>query len=48
MDPWIIFFMVTVMLVNFRDNILEVENDRTELLFPSKPPSQPNRNRRHS
>ena len=28
MDPWIIFFMVTVMLVNFRDNILEVENDR--------------------
>jgi len=32
MDPWIIFFMVTVMLVNFRDNILEVENDRIELL----------------
>jgi len=31
-DPWIIFFMVTVMLVNFRDNILEVECDRAELL----------------
>ena len=31
-DPWIIFFMVTVMLVNFRDTILEVGNDRAELL----------------
>ena len=31
-DPWIIFFIVTVMLVNFRDNILEVGNDRDELL----------------
>jgi len=31
-DPWIIFFMVTVMLVNFRDNILEVGSDREELL----------------
>ena len=31
-DPWIIFFMVTVMLVNFRDNIIEVVDDREELL----------------
>lgn len=31
-DPWIIFFFVTVMLVNFRDNILEVGADREELL----------------
>ena len=31
-DPWIIFFIVTVMLVNFRDNILEVGSDRDELL----------------
>ena len=31
-DPWIIFFIVTVMLVNFRDNILEVGSDREELL----------------
>jgi len=31
-DPWIIFFMVTVMLVNFRDAILEVVEDRDELL----------------
>ena len=31
-DPWVIFFIVTVMLVNFRDNILEVGNDREELL----------------
>ena len=31
-DPWIIFFIVIVMLVNFRDNILEVGNDREELL----------------
>ena len=27
-DPWIIFFMVTVMLVNFRENIMEVSGDR--------------------
>jgi len=31
-DPWSMFFMVTVMLVNCRDTILEVEKDRTELL----------------
>ena len=31
-DPWIIFFMVTVMLVNFREAILEVVEDREELL----------------
>ena len=31
-DPWIIFFMVTVMLVNFRDNIIEVVDDKEELL----------------
>ena len=31
-DPWIIFFIVTVMLVNFRDTILEVGGDRAELL----------------
>ena len=31
-DPWIIFFIVIVMLVNFRDNILEVGSDREELL----------------
>lgn len=31
-DPWIIFFMVTVMLVNCRDNILEVGGDREELV----------------
>jgi len=41
MDPWIIFFMVTVMLVNFRENILEVESDRAELLARlSRLPSQ--------
>ena len=31
-DPWIIFFIVIVMLVNSRDNILEVGSDREELL----------------
>ena len=31
-DPWIIFFIVIVMLVNFRDNILEVGTDREELV----------------
>jgi len=31
-DPWLIFFMVITMLVNCRDHILEITNDREELL----------------
>lgn len=31
-DAWLIFFMVNTMLVNCRDHILEIENDRSELL----------------
>ena len=31
-EPWSIFFIVIVMLVNFKDNILEVTSDREELL----------------
>eukprot|EP00088_Acartia_fossae_P047556 TRINITY_DN5156_c0_g1_i6.p1 TRINITY_DN5156_c0_g1~~TRINITY_DN5156_c0_g1_i6.p1 ORF type:complete len:637 (+),score=133.37 TRINITY_DN5156_c0_g1_i6:49-1959(+) len=31
-DPWLIFFMVITMLVNCRDHILEINNDRAELL----------------
>lgn len=35
-DPWIIFFMVTVMLVNFRDNIIEVAEDRYHIVMSSE------------
>ena len=31
-DAWLIFFMVITMLVNCRDHILEINNDREELL----------------
>lgn len=31
-DPWLIFFMVNTMLVNCRDHILEIKDDRSELL----------------
>ena len=41
LDPWLIFFMVTVLLVNCREAIMEVKEDKADLISVLKSlPSQ--------